>query len=114
MVEALLEGRKDLLLGAALDRHDEGKAEFARVGVVQFQEPAALLFAEAVEPGGGLLGLGIRCQIGELQPPREVRMRADESKLALARRAREPMDEGAMEPFGRILRRREPGLERSL
>ena len=55
MVEALLEGGEDLVLRAALDRHDEGEAEFPPIGIVELQEAVALVLGQAVEPGGGLL-----------------------------------------------------------
>jgi hypothetical protein len=43
MLQPLLEGGEDLVLGATLHRHDEGKSEFLPVGIVELQEAVTLL-----------------------------------------------------------------------
>ena len=51
-----LEGRQYLGAAAALDRHDEGKAEPRAIGVIQLAELAQFLRSQPVKPGARMFG----------------------------------------------------------
>ena len=70
---------EDLLLGRALDREDEGKAEALLVGVIELGEARELRRAQTIEAGARLLARRIR---REPRARREIGMGADERKLA--------------------------------
>ena len=81
VADARFEGRQDVLLGLALDRDDEGKAEGRDIGGVELGEQLALVVGQRVEPGRGLLlGRFRRQALGRGELAGKIRMRVEHAE----------------------------------